>query len=264
MNNSHPQLDPEAILPELGQKLGLSASERAGLRSLILQQIAGLPQATKPTAASWRMGWISTALASILILTTGGLAFANRAAPGDILYPVDQWAETITIRLVRDELARAKLYSSFAEERLGELEVVARQDQLRQEAADRLARSVSRLDGVQGYLETKKAALPEGLEKDQVRGVLRYLQVLEKNRQTRLEAIEQGFASPEQRQTWRDRVEVDDEQSRQLRDQIRAEFEARQPEVKTSDTEEDQLRITEDLIQVEIQSRPRHPGRRVD
>jgi hypothetical protein len=67
--------------------------------------------------------WVMTILvgAFAFVAMIGGFTYvANAANPGDILYPVDQIIEGVQIRLTPSAEGRAKLYLSFASERINE------------------------------------------------------------------------------------------------------------------------------------------------
>ena len=112
----------------------------------------------------------------VILGTSFTFALSNRAVAGDALYFLDLAAERTALGFVNDELARAKLYSSLSEERLGELEVVAaRHEQalgtgnqeemsvLRQQSVESYSLSLARVEVVAEYLQTKQEALPEGV-----------------------------------------------------------------------------------------------------
>lgn len=68
---------------------------------------------------------LATALLLVTLLLAGvrGTAYAaDRARPGDPLYPLDRSLETLQLHLTRDPQRRAALQLSYAEERLDEAE----------------------------------------------------------------------------------------------------------------------------------------------
>ena len=226
MTKSNSQFDIESTLRQLGSRVNLTEANRLEMKRSILSGIAGIAQAAP--SGKLQLSWANSVVAILLILGSGGLTFANQAAPGDLLYPVDQWAETVSAKLVRDDLAKAKLYSSFAEERLTELDQIAnrkarhqtnaaarqaRLQALQKASAGNLSKSLEQLSTVKRQLESQEANLPDGIKKDQVRGVLRYFQLLEKAREDRLEAIEEVIGDQTLRQEFRQSLEEETDPS---------------------------------------------------
>lgn len=84
------------------------------------------PRISSPTMPFLK--WAPILASVVLIFSSGTAVLADSAKPGDVLYPVDIWVESLSENLVRDDSAKAKLFASIGDERVSELEALSKID----------------------------------------------------------------------------------------------------------------------------------------
>src|SRR5688572_1185033 len=112
----------EDKIRSLSKEVNIPSHLKTQLKADILQKITILPTPQKGILGFRLATWAPALVMIGVIVTSGTAVMANSAKPGDLLYPMDIWAESVSQRLVRDESAKAKLYASLGDERVTELE----------------------------------------------------------------------------------------------------------------------------------------------
>ena len=110
--------------------------------------------------------WAFVTAALVLALALGGLGTDTAAAntvPGDALYPVKEFRESVQLWFARSPEAKVEMYTSFVKERVEEVKKIAAREQADLDAiSDALARMESHLTALGIVVENKLTVRPGG------------------------------------------------------------------------------------------------------
>jgi len=110
--------------------------------------------------------WVIVLSLSLLVLTVGFISLVN-GNPGEPLYGLERFRETVQLALTHDEQSRTQLYLQFAEERLKEAKFVAEKNET--ETAKKIIQEYRKeLENVKMELEKagKKGKDTKGLQEE--------------------------------------------------------------------------------------------------
>ena len=148
------------------------------------------------------MGFIPWIIIGLLALGGGTATIANTAGPGDPLYNLDQAIERWQEKLATSDNWKADLFNKLSTERLKEwqalqkvnpTELTSRAKELwekhNEEAAERLAKSIERLNELQAKFEGKMADAKDDKQKAVFQKIITHLNDVESKRDDRLEEL---------------------------------------------------------------------------
>jgi hypothetical protein len=102
---------------------------------------------------------ISLVIAVIIVLGIGGtVAASDSARPGDLLFPVDRFAEDAHLALTADADAKAALRAQIAEERADEIESLVKEESAGGGSAEGKARIEAAFNDLSVYLAEARAS----------------------------------------------------------------------------------------------------------
>lgn len=142
-------------------------------------------------------------LAAIFVAGSGTVVLADTAKPGDALYPVDLWAETIQARFATDNDAKVRLLANSNQERLTELVAVsntsntAAGDKLADSKAEALARLTAngeRLEILRVKFEEKAQLAQDPRQKEKFLAISTRIAELQVQMENRMKSIEAQLA----------------------------------------------------------------------
>ena len=208
--SNHTDKQLEELIRQAGSRVQLSSSDKSEIKNNLMSVINMLPERTGTRQASntfnqrrFAMPLIPLIIATIIALGGGTAAWANTAKPGDTLYPIDQWVERIQEKISRTPESKAGLLAKFSEERLAELkamqtidpsqwsdEMKARFEQRKQNAVERVAQSIERVNTVQTKFEEKLAGATTDAQKEVFQNIIEHLGEVMDKREERMNEIE--------------------------------------------------------------------------
>ncbi|MCH7842784.1 MAG: hypothetical protein IID01_08475 [Chloroflexi bacterium] len=110
--------------------------------------------------------WAFVAASLVLVLALGGLGTdtaAANAVPGDVLYPVKEFRESVQLWFARSPEAKVEMYTSLVKKRVEEVKKIAAQQQADLDAlSDALARMEGHLAALNIVVENKLAGRVAG------------------------------------------------------------------------------------------------------
>lgn len=110
--------------------------------------------------------WAFVAASLVLVLALGGLGTNTAAAdtvPGDILYPVKEFRESVQVWFARSPEAKIEMYTTLVKERVEEVRKIAAREQADIDAiSDALARMEGHLTALGIVVDTKLTDRPGG------------------------------------------------------------------------------------------------------
>ncbi|HEY3373599.1 MAG TPA: DUF5667 domain-containing protein [Candidatus Aquicultor sp.] len=132
--------------------------------------IARTPSVSDKKRTGFKLGVLPARTAMVvtlcLALSGGTVAMASSSAPGNPLYPVKRTVERLRITLVRDDLARSKLYLMAAQERVVEINKLKEGDVRRAELATEAERDVELAETSVGSVAFGEATPAKKLQND--------------------------------------------------------------------------------------------------
>lgn len=266
---SHTEL--EAKLRKLGAQLTIEEGVKEDLRSHILGQVVTtdrLPKKTHPTR--WLLNWAPGFVILLIVASSGTAVLADSAKPGDTLYVIDLFAEKVEHGLVRDEIAKAKLYAAISEERVAEKEALqatdpttldkksrARWEHSRKIAIEKAVDSLERLIQVQAIVLEKYEAADNPHQKEAYLKLSKSLQQVIDRKAKRAQTLEEILK--ETADTNRDKddetFELDESIRKKIIDEIRKEFRADRP--KRGDPKPNDIVLPDPNVPEDLQRPPR-------
>ena len=186
------------------------------------------------------MPLIPIIIAALIAFGGGTAALADSAKPGDFLYPVDQWVERFQERVTWTQEAKAGLMARFSEERMAELQgllamdpeqmkekIQTRWEQHKEQATQRLAESIERVNTVRERFEEKLANAGEE-QQVQYQKVIETMDEIIARRELKMEEVESsefpGMGQVPIRQRVLQWARENQQEMEQVREQIREEF----------------------------------------
>lgn len=235
------------LIRKAGERFRLSITDKgilkANLMDVIKSSSSRIKEGSSMTYQSRRkftMPLIPIIIAALIAFGGGTAVLADSAKPGDFLYPVDQWVERFQERVTWTQEAKAGLLARFSEERMAELQgllamdpeqmkekIQARWEQHKEQAMQRLAESIERANTVRERFEEK---LQNAGEEQQVQyqKVIDTMDEIVARREQKMEQVESrefpGVGQLPLRQIIRQRIENNEVQMQEIREQVRAEF----------------------------------------
>jgi hypothetical protein len=131
-----PELEPLLEIMKAARaasNLSPDPSFRARARYELRSALYDSMPAKKRPALSWRWRWATLAsTAGVLLLTStgGAVAASSNSMPGQPLYQVKRIIEEVQLTLTPSQAAKARLYATLADRRVGELVQVAQMENL--------------------------------------------------------------------------------------------------------------------------------------
>lgn len=191
----------EEKLRSAGRSLRIPEGLRSEMKLSLMGQLNS-QSVTPPKSSLIFIKWAPVVASVVIILSSSTAVLADSAKPGDILYPVDIWVESLSQGLVRDESAKAKLFASIGDERVKELEDLSSVDlsKLSDKRRERLEKArqqalIRSKDGLVtlGTVEEIVQKLYEDSEDEETRDSMlrlsKHLQQVEERRLERLEKL---------------------------------------------------------------------------
>lgn len=214
-------------------KVGDLSGIKASIRGQVLSGIAQINPAPAANPLAAGLKWAPMALASLLIISSGTAALADSANPGDLLYPVDTFTESITGVLIKDQVAKAKFYATLSEERVAELHALEtkdtttlpesgqkRMEDLRKEAGSRAAIGLERLTQVEAAVREKYDTSENPVQKDAYLKLSKHLRQIIDRRAEKAETLKEILEQKEKS----DEAKLEDRVRVEIRNKIRREF----------------------------------------
>jgi hypothetical protein len=244
------------LLKEKAAGFKLSGEEKRAMKYNLMERVT-ISDVTKSIDQGYRwwkyqisfkgvaMPFLPILIAILLAGGAGTAVLADKAVPGDTLYPVDQWIEKAEVRLAASDTAKANLYAKFGEERLAELEQLSKTDPSKlsdaakalwekhhQEALDRVAQGIEQVTALQEKFQEKLKLAENDAQKKAFQKILDHLDQVKSRRDDRLDQLTQKtfpgvgpLPVREELKAWRATAK---EEVQKIRDEIKQEFKDRQ------------------------------------
>lgn len=271
MHNKHSHSDLEAKLRKLGDNLVIEAGVKEDLKSHILGKVITTDRLPKKKPSSkWLLNWAPGFAMLLIVASSGTAVLADSAKPGQPLYAVDLFAETLQQRLVRDEIAKAKLYAAISEERVAERDEIEaidpatldenkriRWEYSRTMAIQGAANSLERLKQVQEVVLERYEQAENPQQKDAYLKLSKSLQQVIDRKAKRAQTLEEILKETADANKDEDDLSYDLEESERakIRAQIRKEFRADNP--KRGNNKPNDIVLPDPKIPEDAQKQPR-------